>query len=65
METLLLIVLDVILGAVAYFLYISIFIPTMKKNALYAKLTAKQRLELDNKLGLQEYFGYIEEDKKK
>lgn len=57
-------VLDAILAGIAYFLYIGLYIPTMKKNAVYAKLTAKQRAELDVKLGLQEYFGMTEEEKK-
>lgn len=65
MTSFLLLVLDVILGAVAYFLYIAVFIPVIKKNEFYAKLKAKQRLELDEKLGLQEYFAVKTEDDKK
>lgn len=65
MTTFLLIILDLILGAIAYFLYISIFIPTLNKNALYAKLKAKQRAELDDKIGLQEYFSVKVDEVKK
>lgn len=56
MTSFLLFILDVILGGIAYFLYIAIFIPAMKKNEFYAKLKAKQRAELDDRIGLQEYF---------
>jgi len=55
--TIALIILDLILAAVAYFLYMGVFIPQMAKNALYAKLKAKERAEIDKQLGIQEYFG--------
>lgn len=64
MTSFLLLILDVILAATAYMIYISLFIPTIKKNSVYAKLTAKQRAELDVRLGLQEYFGMTEETEK-
>lgn len=65
MQTFFLFVLDVIMAGIAYFLYLGVFVPTMKKNALYAKLKAKQRAELDEKLGLQEYFSVKTEEIKK
>lgn len=65
MTTFLLLILDAIMGGIAYLLYIAVFIPVMKKNALYSKLKAKQRAELDEKLGLQEYFAVKTEEEKK
>lgn len=57
MQTLLLFILDLILAAIAYFLYIGVFIPTMQKNKVYDKIKAKERDALDQALGMQEYFG--------
>ncbi len=65
MDTLFLFLQDVILAAIAYFLYIGVFTPIMKKNALYAKLKAKEKAELDQRLGLQEYFAVKTDDSKK
>lgn len=65
MTTFFLFILDVILGGIAYLLYIAVFIPVIKKNALYGKLKAKQRAELDEKLGLQEYFSVKADEQKK
>lgn len=66
MQTFLLLVLDLILAGIAYFLYVGLFVPIMKKNALYGKLKAKERDLLDQKLGMQEYFGLkVEETEKK
>lgn len=57
MQTLLLFIQDVILAAIAYFLYLGVFIPIIKKNAFFAKLNAKEKAEVERKLGIQEYFG--------
>lgn len=57
MNTFLLFILDVVVGAVAYFIYLGVFIPAMKKNELYAKILTKERMELEKKLGLEQYFG--------
>jgi uncharacterized protein YpmB len=57
MTTILLLVLDVIMAAIAYLLYVSVFVPYQSKNAAYAKLKAKEKLELDRKLEVEHYFG--------
>lgn len=65
MTTFALLVLDVILGFIAYFLYFAVFIPVIKKNQFYTKLKAKQKAELDERLGLQEYFAVKTEEETK
>lgn len=64
MTTILFLFLDLILAAIAYLLYISLFVPIQKKNAAYAKLKAKEKEELDRKLEVEHYFGakIIDED---
>ena len=57
MLTILLLILDIIMGAIGYLLYISVFIPYQAKNAAYAKLKAKERAELDRRLDVEHYFG--------
>jgi hypothetical protein len=52
-----LLIVDVLLGLLAYMIFICWFIPTRARNAFYAKLKAKEVAELDKKLGLNEYFG--------
>lgn len=58
-NSILLFILDLILAAVAYFLYIGVFIPQISKNNAYNRLKAKEREELDRKLELERYFGEV------
>lgn len=51
------IILDIILAAIAYMLFIGVFTPVLKKNAAYAKLKAKERAEIDRQLDIKEYLG--------
>jgi hypothetical protein len=57
MTTILLLILDVVMAAIAYLLYMSVFVPLMAKNAAYNKLKAKERAEIDRKLDAEHYFG--------
>lgn len=57
MTTILLLILDVIMGGIGYLLYTSVFIPYQAKNNAYAKLKAKERAELDRRLDVEHYFG--------
>lgn len=59
MTAILLLLLDIIMGAIGFFLYQGIFQPQINKNAAFAKLKAKEREELDRKLNIQNYFGQI------
>jgi hypothetical protein len=52
-----LIVLDLILAAIAYMMFVGVFVPILKKNATYAKLKAKERAEIDRQLDVKEYLG--------
>jgi hypothetical protein len=52
-----LIILDIILAAIAYMMFTAIFVPILKKNAVYSKLKAKERAEIDRQLDVQEYLG--------
>jgi hypothetical protein len=52
-----LMILDLILAAIAYMMFIAIFVPILKKNAVYGKLKAKERAEIDRQLDVQEYLG--------
>lgn len=45
------------MAAIAYLLYISVFIPYQAKTSAYSKLKAKERLELDRRLDIEHYFG--------
>jgi len=51
------IILDLILAAIAYMLFIAVFVPMLKKNAVYDKLKAKERAEIDRQLDIKEYLG--------
>jgi len=66
MTNFLMFILVLIMGAIAYLLFIGIFVPQIAKNRLYAKLKAKEREELDIKLDLENYFGVkaVSENKK-
>lgn len=57
MITILLVILDLILAAIAYLLYTAVFIPQAAKNAAYAKLKAKEKEELERRLDAEHYFG--------
>jgi hypothetical protein len=61
-NTILFIFLDLILAAIAYLLFEGVFIPTKAKAAVYAKLKAKEREELDRRLDLNHYFGAHADD---
>ena len=52
-----LIILDLIMAAIAYMLFVGVFAPILKKNAVYAKLKAKERAEIDRQLDVKEYLG--------
>lgn len=52
-----LIILDIILACIAYMMFTAIFVPILKKNAVYSKLKAKERAEIDRQLDVQEYLG--------
>lgn len=51
------IILDLIMAAIAYMLFVGVFAPILKKNAVYAKLKAKERAEIDRQLDVKEYLG--------
>jgi hypothetical protein len=51
------IILDLILAAIAYMMFTAIFVPILKKNAVYSKLKAKERAEIDRQLDVKEYLG--------
>jgi len=51
------IILDLIMAAIAYMLFVGVFAPMLKKNAVYAKLKAKERAEIDRQLDVKEYLG--------
>jgi hypothetical protein len=53
----LMIILDLILAAIAYMMFVGVFVPILKKNAVYAKLKAKERAEIDRQLDVKEYLG--------
>lgn len=57
MTTILLLILDIIMAAIAYLLYSAVFVPLMAKDAAYNKLKAKERAEIDRKLDAEHYFG--------
>jgi hypothetical protein len=38
-------------------MFVGIFAPMLKKNAVYAKLKAKERAEIDRQLDVKEYLG--------
>lgn len=52
-----LIILDLILGGIAFMFFTAIYVPEIKKTAAFNKLKAKERAELDQKLAVKEYFG--------
>jgi hypothetical protein len=45
------------MAAIAYMLFVGVFAPILKKNAVYAKLKAKERAEIDRQLDVKEYLG--------
>lgn len=51
------IILDLIMAAIAYMIFVGVFAPMLKKNAVYAKLKAKERAEIDRQLDVKEYLG--------
>jgi hypothetical protein len=61
-NTILLLFLDLILGAIAYLLFEGVFIPIKAKAAIYAKLKAKEREELERRMDLEHYFGSHADD---
>jgi hypothetical protein len=57
MQTILLLILDLILAAIAYFLYLGVFVPILEKNKTYDRLKAKEKAELDRQIDVERYFG--------
>ena len=55
--TIALVLLDLILAAIAYMVFSAVFIPAMAKKAAFDRLKAKERLELDRRLTVEQYFG--------
>jgi len=45
------------MAAIAYMIFVGVFAPMLKKNAVYAKLKAKERAEIDRQLDVKEYLG--------
>jgi hypothetical protein len=61
-NSILLLFLDLILLAIAYLLFEGVFIPTKAKAAVYAKLKAKEREELERRMDIEHYFGAKADD---
>ena len=57
MTAFLLFILDVLLAAIAFFLFKAVFVPEMKKHIAFEKLSAKKRKELEDKLCVERFFG--------
>lgn len=57
MTNLFLFLIFLCLAGITYFLYFCFFLPAMKKNILFSKLSKKEKEAIEIKLGIKNYLG--------